>query len=519
MGSQRDSTASFTRRSILGLLAVGGAGLATGCQVSTSNKPSGGSNPKAIKIPDYPTKLPTGDVTLRWVDSGDLKSVWEQSVLDAFTQKHANIKTKYDGNGWANVDQVVPLGIRNKSAPDVFALPEDVPPQVAINEGWVRPLDDIVPGFEKWRAAFPAGAIVPGINEFDGKLYSWPISSNRRLERMAIYDTANLKAAGYDDPGSQIKTWDDLTAALSKIKKQGKVPLMAGGDNIGGILSYLARTAGWTGLPAIGQPTSGMDMKTGRFVYTDDAFLQAYELFDKIVTDKLIVPGFVTMLEKDARAQMTAGKYGLIFNGPWDIPAWKKTAPDWTYQIDSMPSPDGKSFLVPFLEGSNSSWVYQETKLAAAVGQVLAYMGSQEGQKMMVILSQGNLQSLQPAANQAANATGLLDDKAKKAVQLAQQQMHIAPRPELRSPDIAKVNIELKPVTPAINDVMQGLFSGQLSNAKQQLAKLQGNLDKALDAAIAAAAKKGSAATRDDYVFSNWDPSQDYTADDYKQLS
>lgn len=518
MNSQRGNGAWLSRRSVLGLLAAGGAGLATGCQVSTTSTSSGGSNPKAIKIPDYPTKLPSGNVTLRWVDSGDLKSVWEKSVLDAFSKKHSNIKTQYDGNGWPNVDQVVPLGIRNHSAPDVFALPEDVPPQVAITQGWVQPVDDIMPGFADWKAHATPSEMIPGINQFDGKMYSLPNSSNRRLERMDVFDSANMKAAGYDDPATQITTWDDLTAAFAKVKKNGKIPLMAGGDNIGGILSYLARTAGWTGLPAMNVSTSGMDMKTGEFVYTDDKFLQAYELLDKIVTDKLIVPGFVTMLEKDARAQMTSGKYGMIFDGPWDIPAWKLAAPNWKYEITSLPSPDGKPFLVPFLEGSNSIWVYKETKIPTAVGQVLAYMHSLDGQKMMVILSQGNLQSLSPAANEAANATGLLDPKAKTAVDLAKKEMFIAPRPELRNADVAKVDIELKPVTPNLNDVLQGLFSGQLSNAKKQIAQLQGKLNQALDAAIAAAKKKGSTASRDDFAFKNWDPSKDYTMADYKAL-
>ncbi|MET9021852.1 ABC transporter substrate-binding protein [Actinopolymorpha sp. NPDC004070] len=514
----------FSRRRVLGLIGAAGAALATGCQVDTGSgggngsgtgagKAAKGSDPKAIKFPDLPGKLPSGDATFRWVDSGDLKSVWERSVLDAFTAKHSHIKTQYDGNGWDNVNQVVPLGIRNKSAPDVFALPQDVPPQVAINEGWVRPIDDLIPDFETWRSRFGPDVLVPGVSIFNDRVYSWPISSNRRLERMSIFDTEVMKAAGYDDPGAQITTWDELTTALTKVRKTGKAGLMAGGDGLGGIVSYLAVTAGWRGLPV-----NGMDMRTGQYAYTADGFMAAYELFDKLVTDKLVVSGFVTLLEKDARAQMTAGKSGMIFNGPWDIPAWKKAAPDWKYDIASLPSPNGKPFLVPFLEGSNSSWVYAHTKLPTVVGQILSYMGSPEGQKMMVVLSEGNLQSLQPEANKAADQPGLLDPQAKAAVSLARRSMHVAPRPELRNTDVAKVNIALKVVTPNLKDVMQGLVTGQLSNPAKQFATLQSKLDAALDAAIAAAKKKGSTATRDDYAFGNWDPAKDYTSEDYKAL-
>lgn len=513
----------LSRRAVLGLLGAGGIATVTGCQIDTGDSAGAGgaadSNPKAIKFPDFDTELPTEDVTFRWVDSGDLKSVWEQSVLDAFTEKHPNVKTQYDGSGWDTVNQVVPLGIRNKSAHDVFALPEDIPPQVAINEGWVQPIEELIPDFDGWKANFPATALVPGVSIFNDKLYSWPISSARRLSRMAMYDTAVMEQAGYDKPEEQISTWDDLTEALAKVVQQGKTGLMAAGDGIDGLITYLSYTAGWPGITGRNL-LGGLDFGSGEYCYAHDATLQTYEWFAKLVKDKIVVPGYLSLLEKDARAQMTAGKAGMIFNGPWDIPAWKKTAPDWKYTIAPMPTPEAdKSYTVPFHEGSNSSWVYAETKLPTVVGQILAYMGSPEGQKMMVILSEGNLQSLQPEANEAADQPGLLDENAKFANSLALDLMRIAPRPELRNPDVAKVTLEFKPVVPTFKDIMQGLLTGKLKNAKAEFAKYDSALSGALDDAIAAAMKKGSTATRDDFRFDNWDRTKDYGDADYQALS
>lgn len=153
-----------------------------------------------------------------------------------------------------------------------------------------------------------------------------------------------------------------------------------------------------------------------------------------------------------------------------------------------------------------------------AVGQILAYMGSEDGQKNMVIQSQGNLESLQPAANKAADRDAQLDPNATLCSDLAHQIMHAIPQVELRNPDVAKVKLALKPVTPIWQDLMQGLFTGDLSNPKAQFAKYNSALDKALDTAIAAAKKKGSTVTRDDFVFPNWDPNVDYTAADYQEL-
>lgn len=140
----------LSRRQALGLL--GGAGAAiglAGCEVQLSgDKPSAPAEAPDLVIPDPQVKLPTEDVTFRWIDSGDLKALFEEPVLDAYTKKHPNITTQYDGNGWEQVNQVVPLGIRNKSAPDIFALPQTVPARTAIDEGWVQPVQDLIPDFD-----------------------------------------------------------------------------------------------------------------------------------------------------------------------------------------------------------------------------------------------------------------------------------------------------------------------------------------------------------------------------------
>lgn len=504
----------FTRRRLLGTAAVGTVAALTGCQVDTSTGGATANKQAAnkIKIPDYPGDLPTGDVTLRWVDSGDLKSVFEKAVLEAYSSKHPNIKTNYQGSGWDTVNQEIPLGVRNNSAPDIFAIPNNMPVATAINEGWVRPIEDIVPDFDNWKANFGDGAFVPGVHVFNNKTYTFPLSSNRRLSFMSIYDAKNMAAAGYDDPVSQIKTWDDLYTALKKVTKKGNVGMMAGGDGLGDVIAFLASTAGWRGI-------GGMDFRTGKYVYSAPEMMQAFEFIHKLATDKLIVPGYLTLLTADARAQMTSGKAGMIFTGPWDIPAWKQTAPDWKYIQGRAQAPDGGDYIVPFQNsGANSPWVYAKTKNAVPAGQILAYMGSTEGQKMQVILSEGNLVSPIAAANEAANKTNRLDDHAKTAAGLANQLLREAPMVQRRKPDSWMVDLERKPVDPAWDALMQGIFTGQLKNAKAQFAKYDAQNEKSLDDAIKAAAKKGCTVTRDDYVFGNWNPNQDYTTADYQAL-
>lgn len=500
-----------SRRIVLGGLLGGSALSLVGCQVDTGGGDTG-SEAAGLDIPDYPGDLPTDDVTFRWVDSGDLKSVFVKAVLGAYHDKHANITTSYDGSGWDTVNQVVPLGIRNGSAHDIFALPQDVPAQVAVNQGWVQPLDDIVPDFAAWKAAFPATAFIPGVHVFDGKTYSFPASSTRRLDRMLFFDTEVLKGAGVDDPVATVKTWDDLRATAKKVRDSGKVGLTVGGDGLSGLVTFLALTAGWKA------NSTGMNMTTGDYAFADAEVVQAVELLQAMVADKTVVPGFLTLLEKDARAQMPAGQTGMILNGPWDIPAWKKAAPDWSYSMAAVPTPQGEGFFVPYREtGANMTFVYAKSKYPVIAGQLAAYMGSVAGQTQLIELSEGNLVSVTPAAVDAA-AQSALDPNATTASDLAKQIMRVSPMVELRNDDAGLVTLATKPVTPNLRELMQGLFTGQLDNVEQVLGDYNSAMNSALDEAITAAAKKGSSVTRADFAFANWDPSQDYTADDYQAL-
>ncbi len=506
----------LSRRSLIGGLTAVGAATLVGCQVDTGEGPGAGTPGAAseIKIPDYATELPTGDVTFRWCDSGDLKSVYEKAVLAGFTKKHANIKTDYQGSGWDTVNQVVPLGIRNGSAPDIFAVPNNVPSATAVNEGWVQPLDQVIPDFEAWKANFPENSFVPGVHVFDDKVYSFPMSSDRRLLYMSFYDSANFAAAGYDDPVGQIKSWDDLHAALKKVVGQGKAGLMIATDQLSGIVDMLAQTAGW-------QTVAGMDLRTGKYRYDAPEVLQAFEFLQKLITDKLVVPGFLSLKAADARSQMPAGKSGMIFNGPWDIPAWKKTGPDWKYAMGPLPTPDGGAdWVQPFAQiGSNNPWVYAKTKLPTVAGQILNYMGTPDGQKMLVILSEGNLVSLNEEYNKAADQPGLLDANAKVASELANKIMKVAPQAAIRNADVAKVTLVRKEVVPRWADLMAGIFTGELKGSVEaQFADYSAKQQASLEQAIEDARKDGAQVTLDDWVFPNWDPTKDYTTADYEAL-
>jgi multiple sugar transport system substrate-binding protein len=88
----------------------------------------------------------------------------------------------------------------------------------------------------------------------------------------------------------------------------------------------------------------------------------------------------------------------------------------------------------------------------------------------------------------------------------------------VRNSDVAKVAVAFKQPTLSSGHAIQGLFTGQLSGIRDTLQGLTDARNKALDDAIAKAKTDGAKIDRADFVFSNWNPSEDYGPSQYAEL-
>lgn len=519
---------SLSRRQVLTLAA--GAGLSTAltaCGVRTTGGGSTQITPAShIHIPKSGANLPRGNVSFNWLDNGEgLRALFEKPFFKAYQKAHPNINVTYDGTTWERIDQVLPLAVKNDTAPDVFVTPNNVPTQTAVEQGWVAPIEDVVPDFAAWKAKYPGDAFVPGVHTFNGKVYTWPYASNKRYGQLLFYDEEYLKAAGYD-PTSKPLTWDEFRTAAKKVTQRGKgayYGFMGPGASLGSISLTLAQVAGLPGGDgsAAGGGNSGFDAfdwKTGRYTYDDPRVLAAIELLLAIKSDGSFFPGSMSLTQTPARARMPQRVAGMIFDGPWDIPAWPAVDPSYKFGIGMPPIPnDRKWHTTPYQEtGTGMTFISARTHNPSIAGDIFHYIGSPQGQTEMVIFSDGNLLSVMPEVNQAANASGLLSARGKTAAQLADQLLRLAPLPQVRNP--ATGAIQMKAVKPAFSDIVLGLFTGQVTDAKAALANLTQQSNQNFDQAVEAARAKGLNVTQDDWIFPNWDPTKDYGPSDYKAL-
>ncbi len=482
---------------------------------------SGSATPPAvgggIAVVESGAKLPTDKVTFHWVDSGDQKAVFFKQYFAAYQQRYPNITVQYDPLPWNEIAKVVPLGVQNGNAPDVFQVPLNIPAPQAVQEGWVRPLDDIVPGFAEWKRSFPTGSFVNGITDFGGKTYTIPLTSNQRYDTLVLYSSELMRRADYD-PGAKPLTWDDFRAAAKKVTEQGKgqyYGLIFEGNQTNRFAAFVSNLGRMAGAPgnAGTAANSNINWKTGEFNYTSDQYVAALELLLALKADGSVFPGSLSLNAPQARAQFPSGVAGMILQGPWNVPQWLTDSPDFKFGVGSQPIPNtGPSVPLSYAPGgANQLWIYTKSPNQAIAGDIFHYLGTLAGQIAWGTISDGADAPIFPEASKQAR----LDPQARTAQGLFDQQMRLGPAPEVRNPDVSNVSLALKTLQPDFGQVIQGLYTGQLKDVRMALRDLQDRSEAELQRAIKAAQAKGAKVSRDDWKFPNWDPTKDYTQADY----
>jgi len=464
--------------------------------------------------------LPTESVAFRWVDSGDTKTTFFKAYFAAYQRAHPNIAIAYDPLPFAKIQETLPLSFQNNNAPDVFQLPGAIPLGQAIASGWIRPIDDIIPDFNNWKAAFPAGSFLTGLNVFGGKTYGLPIT-NPGGSTSLCYNTDYAARADFD-PQAHPVTWDAFRAAAKKMTEQGAgkyfgLMIEGQGGRYSTIVSGFARRAaplGGGGSGLIGD----INWKTGAFNYTTDQYLAAIDLLLAIKSDGSIFPGAGALNAAQARAQFAQGAAGMIISGTFNIPQWKQENPTLPFDIVEQPVPNSGPVYplteFPGATGENIMNVNANTKYPTIAGDLLHYLGTKEGNLLFTTLSGGGQRSIYPEINEQAN----IDPRSRTIFETLERIQILAPSPIVRNSDWSKVELELRPLTPDFGAVMQGVFTGQLRDPKQAMQELQDRSDKELDRAIKAAQGKGANVSRDALIFPNWDPMKNYGDAEYAAL-
>ena len=251
------------------------------------------------------------------VDEGTNFTVLIQNENPSLTK---NLDTLAQGV-CADPNKALPIAHENVAQADVIqkitllASQNALPNHFVAGTAQVRPAGDlgkaaVLLDYEKkmtelgvWDQISPAAAAtVKGVY---GQMVSLPYSYN--IE--GIWFNKKILA---DNGISEPKTWDDLTAAMAKLKGAGITPITQGGQ------------AGWPLTRIVGMyifrnvgPNAMADVRDGKAKLTDPAYVAGAQALVDLGTKGYLGEGVTSRTADAATAQFLTGKAAMNYNGSW----------------------------------------------------------------------------------------------------------------------------------------------------------------------------------------------------------
>ena len=471
----------------------------------------------AQTVPASINDIPEG-ASFRWIDSGDQKAVFFKKFFADYAADRG-VEVIYDPLPWNEIARVIPLGVRNGTAPDVFVLPRNTSLADAVAQGWLQPYDDFIPNIEEWKAGFPTGAFLPGINVFEGKTYGLPFTSNKRYSTHLLYNNQYMEDAGYD-PAEKPLTQTEFREAARKITEAGQgryFGFILGGSQLNRWQAAVRNMGRMAGASAGGDSPldADIDLRTGEYVFDSDQYIAAVELLIAMNSDGSFFPGLMNLNAPQARAFVPQGAAGMILQGPWNIPGWEGGHPEFDFGVASGPVPDsgptGKLTISQAGAVPNTISLSADSTNGAIAGEIFQYLGTVQGQ-----VEWGNVVGAgDPPIMPEAIAQADFSDRSRFILNHFNDAIRVGPNPIVRNADLAKVISSFTAPDLGFARTVQGLVSGEMQGVATEMKALKDRYNAALDAAFAKAKAEGATVDRADLVFSNWNPDQDFAASDY----
>lgn len=423
-------------------------------------------------------------------------------MFEAFTSDTGK-RVEYADYDAPGLGQALPLAKQSQQMPDVFALGGlELPAATLFEQGWFAAL----PLSEASLDVLPEEAKLPGVTAFDGAQYSLPIFSARDVNAYTWYLSSTLEQAGLD-PDSPPETYDEFRQACRTVVQssggsvQGWMAKLGAIDHMGSNINDLVQAAGFQG-------ANGLDYRTGEYSFASDPYLTVIEFLLSLKQDQLMLPGSVQLKDSPAITRWAAGEAAFHINDSHVAGVVKNQAGAVADQlrVGNVLVPD-KGTTPQLYCGATGGmfWLSQDSAHQEDAGQLLDTFCAEDYFTRLAAMM-----GRPPVLLDAVKSADVLPAYAQ-AQDWNAQQVYLGPIPSVRNPAIVTVTSETRPVQPDFGDIVDGLFSGQITDARQALTALDSALSTERDRAIEAAARKGAVASDEDWSFTDWEAGADYT--------
>lgn len=453
-------------------------------------------------------------VTVQFWDYWVSQAPWVDNEIQLFQAAHPNIKIKKTTNSSTTYDNLFNLAVKSEKEPDVFIITGTTTPLNAqAQKGWLMPIDKWAD--TTWKNRFPAGTFHEGNNVFSGKTYSAPLAGHGPF-LMLYLNTQVFQAAGLTNSDGSIKvpkTWDEVSSFADTITKKGNGQYYGLGFGEGGgsiITAWVDLFARAAGSPAGafgstgGTWYDGLDMRVGKYTLSSDRNYEDFiNLFLEWKQKGYFYPDSMSATDEAARVSFERGKFGMTVGGVWCEPEWTSHGFN-NYHLTTLVAPTetrkGYYYHTP---GGTLYAISSKTKYPEEAWQWFKWLYSEDAGRRWV-----------QTYNEDLSIFSSLNDSSKIKFKPFADYVALSPT-SITGPDVGVHNPETSKVTfnaisPNLNDVMVGLWTGQLHSVKSALDDLQGRAQAAFEKSISQAQANGARVSVDDWTFPDWDITKDY---------
>lgn len=446
---------------------------------------------------------PTGPVgaDLQWWDQFAPLEALHQEVFAAYAEASGG-SVEHTVTNPQEQGQSLQLAFQSDQMPDVFTLAGvGVPAAQLQSQGWFSALA----WSEETRAMLPEGAVIEGTHIFDGELYSFPIFTFRQYETVTWYNRQLLEQADVD-PENPPGTWDEFRAATRAVRE-------AGGDEVyGWILPIgfpgrleaevheLVQGAGFRG-------AAGLNFETGEYGFASDPYVDVIEFLLALQADGVLHPASSSLDAREARARWATGIAGFFFDGPWNIGVATDEFADFAPSMGAGPIlvRDAGTPVIHQPPTGGTFWISSQSENVQAASDLLATLLSSEYQ-----VGLANRMDQPPIDLDAVDQADV-NPEYSKVVGFYREQVFLAPSPTQKNPAVAAVEAAMRPVEPNLGQIIQGAFSGDVTDIRSALQQFNDGMSQQREEAIAQVTGEGMEVSQDDWTFPDWQPGSDYS--------
>ncbi len=428
------------------------------------------------------------------------RSIWEQ-----YQEAHPDVTVEYTVYNPQEQGQALQLAYESQQMPDVHSLAGlGVPTQQLVDQGWFQPLSN----GQDIQAALPEGSLLEGITMFDGEVYSFPLYSFRQYTTLNWFNKELMEKAGVD-PETGPATWDEFRQAAKSITDAGGGQIYGWiqglnfPERMGVHAEELAQVAGAPG---------DIDPKTGEYTYASDAYAQAVEFLLSLQQDGSLFPASSTLDARTGRARWATGAAGMFFDGPWNIGVIQKDFADFTDKVGvgPIPAPSADAAYVHKGPPGGVFWISSQSEHPDVAADILKAFTSPE---YYVGLAE---RMDQPPLDLTAVEKANVHPTYQRAIELYTERVRLAPSAIARNPAVSQVNAKMADIHPNLGEIVQGVFSGDVSDYRAALRTFNDQLTAERDKAIEAVTAEGGEVSIDDWIFAGWQAGEDFTPDMYE---